>query len=58
MIIEKMKFEAGKSSGVGGTLPNFKGQTTGRGLGYKSDKDKTKTRKKWLKLTECFVKAI
>ena len=53
-IMEKMKFEPGQGS----TLPNFKGQNTRRGLGYRSDEDKPKAKKKGLKLMECFVKAL
>ena len=32
-IMEKVKFEHGTGSGVGGALPDFRGQTSGRGLG-------------------------
>ena len=55
--MEKMKFEPGTGSNVGGILPDFKGQTTWKGLRYKSDEDKPKAKKKGLKLMEWFVKA-
>ena len=44
--MEKMKFEPGTGSSVGGALPDFKGQTTIRGLGYKFDEDKLKAKEK------------
>ena len=50
-IMEKMKFEPGQGS----ALPNFKGQTTRRGLGYQSDEDKPKVKKKGLTLMESGV---
>ena len=52
-LMGKMKFEPGEGS----KLPYFRGQTTWRGLGYKSDEEKPKVKKKWLKLMECFVRA-
>ena len=52
-IMEKMKFEPGQGS----ALPDFKGQKTRRGLGYRSDEDKPKTKKKGSDLNEYFVKA-
>ena len=52
-IMEKIQFEPGQGS----TLPDFRGQNTRRGLGYKSDEEKPKVKKKGLKLIDCFVKA-
>ena len=52
-IMEKMKFE----SGEGSKLPAFRGQTTRRGLGYNSDEEKPKVKKKGFKMMEYFLKA-
>ena len=52
-IMGKMKYEPGEGS----KLPDFRGQTTRKGLGYKSDEEKSKVKKKGLKLMDCFVKA-
>lgn len=52
-IMKKMKFEPGEGS----KLPDFRGQTTRKGLGYTSDEENPKIKKKGLKLADCFVKA-
>ena len=51
--MEKMQFEPGQGS----KLPDFRGQTTHRGLRYNSDEDKPKIKKKNLKLVDYFAKA-
>ena len=52
-IMKMMKYEPSEGS----KLPDFRGQTTRKGLGYDSDIDEPKVRKKSLKLSDYFVKA-
>ena len=52
-IMEKIKYEPSEGS----KLPYFRGHTTQRGLGYNSDEEEPKIKKKGLKLRSCFVKA-